>query len=153
MKMIQVSKRNFTDTLPFPGIPIEFSALLLLARAPVNNWAASLALQRKALHDLAVSLGEEDGTPLDWTPVPAILPDAECDDIAPDSEEGPELNLDDNEDYSDSLDMYDVDMVYWDVHGGRDRSLTFPAADAEYLDGQIPELGRVVDPSWGPGDV
>jgi hypothetical protein len=146
MKMVHESKREFTSSLPLPSTPSEFSALLQCARAPVGDWPASLALQRKALRDLAAGLGEEDGTPLDWTPVLAARSKTQHVDIASDSDEGSEPGSEEsNEEYSDSLYEVDPDLYDWDVHGGRDKTLTFSIADAEFLDGQIPVLGEIVN--------
>ena len=36
-----------------------------------------------------------------------------------------------------------LDIDCWDVRVGRDTSLTFPADDAELLDGQIPEIAVI----------
>jgi hypothetical protein len=146
MKMVHESKREFTSSLPLSSTPFEFSALLQCARAPVDDWAASLAVQRKALRDLAAGLGEEDGTPLDWTPVVATPSKTQHVDIASESDESSEPGSGEpNEEYSDSLCEVDPDLYDWDVHGGRDKTLTFSIADAEFLDGQIPVLGEVVN--------
>jgi hypothetical protein len=119
-----------------------------------TDYARSLAASRRALDDLATKLGAKQGSPLDWTPVPASvtvdLPDPELSEaeIASHShstandERNPILE-EPNEEYSNSY--WEPDLDCWDIQQERAKDLTFPPHDAQLLDGQIPELRSILE--------
>jgi serine/threonine protein kinase len=148
MARIDAAKRAFGGALPVSGSPTEFSDLLQVARIPTTRLVPSLASTRQMLDNLASRLGIQRGAPLDWTPIAVTTQMPDHSRIDPISSTAPNrLVIEDgvvNSPYSNSY--YGWDISDWDnIRYERSLSATFPSHDAELLDGQIPELGRILD--------
>jgi hypothetical protein len=149
MARIDAAKRVFCGALPIFGSPTEFSDLLQAAWMPTTDFAPSLASTRQMMDDLASRLGTYRDAPLDWTPVTAAIQMPDVCSIDPISTPAPyqEPIIEDgviNQPYSNSY--WGLDLSHWDNIGyERSPSATFPYRDAELLDGQIPELGRIIE--------
>lgn len=142
---ILASKQAFNGSTISECIPVEFRELLDFARNAKSNITADLAAVRLKMNNLASILGQMESEPLDFTPeVTVYTPDkVELDpDTASDSDSDGEYNEDSREKYTNSYFALDIDC--WDARAGRGRSLTFLADDADFLDGEIPEI-EVID--------
>jgi hypothetical protein len=148
--MIQVAaaKQDFNDALPIYGLPVAFNDFLRLARTSDSDSALSLTSTCHTLNIIATKLGARKGAPLDWTPIsiPPLAPRGSKIDpkFAVDYDEDLMGNEDTDEDYSSIY--LEEDICGWvNIRFERDKALTLPDHDAETLDEQIPDLGRILD--------
>ncbi|RDX45173.1 kinase-like protein [Lentinus brumalis] len=148
-----LAKQALTSSTFPVSIPLEIANMLESARRRKNSdlFSSSITKLRSQFCSLVASLGECNRNPLDWTPV---LPLASI--TRPDSGDSPprqSLHLQDRLDTYENeepINEYFTDSYYGSDLGdwlgpafGRLHSLTLPADDTEFLDGQLPEIAEV----------
>ena len=136
------AKQAFTGSSIPSIIPVEFRDMLDFARNAKGDITGDLAEMRMKMHTFASNLDESENKSLDFTPEGALFPRENLESGGGSESDSDERSDEEpNEEYSNSYWGLDIDC--WDMHSARDKSLTFPADEAELLDGQIPEIAVI----------
>jgi hypothetical protein len=139
---ILAAKQAFTGSTIPSVVPVEFRDMLDFARNAKGDITGDLAEMRMKMHTLASNLDEVENKSLDFTPEGALFPREDLESGGGSESDSDETSDEEpNEEYSNSYWGMDIDC--WDMRAARDKSLTFPTAEAELLDGQIPEMAVI----------
>jgi len=136
------AKQAFTGSTIPSIIPVEFRDMLDFARNAKGDITGDLAEMRMKMHTFASNLDESENKSLDFTPEGALFPRENLESGGGSESDSDERSDEEpNEEYSNSYWGLDIDC--WDMRDARDKSLTFPADEAELLDGQTPEIAVI----------
>lgn len=142
MIRILAAKQAFTGSSIPSIIPVEFRELLDFSRNAKGDITGDLAEMRIKMHTLASNLDESENKSLDFTHQDALFPPENQEtNGGSESDSDEECYEEPNEEYSNSYWGLDIDC--WDMRDARDKSLTFPADEAEWLDGLTPEIAVI----------